>query len=230
MKYIPWLIVALLLTGCADSGTRGDSNMREYRDLVRIDGNTGTITMHVYLSAASDMETQSTQDVKSAATVSPRTSAALYGGTASQASDGAELLVEGIESLWQQWQDNRKTDSDNPVDNSTTTTPVPVIIPENEKVPVNPEEVLTDGDYQTEFQHTTADAGHGGTSLKLCPDQVMDFDSCKAGDTDLPRHDSDGQEGYWNMTDVSMEDIVCTKGDATYKYPGGKEMVKGDCK
>ena len=226
MQYILLMLVAISMMSCTT--TKGLEEIKEFNTTINIKVGAGGLA---YFQAPIDTDRQSgDQTSPTTSRIDPQTDLALSmpkGGSTSvsKAGEGMQVL-EQLSSLL----DKRKKDSENTTTTTTEVAPVPVIKADETKVPVNPEEVLTNGDYQTEFQHTTADAGHGGTSLKLCPNQVMDFDSCKAGDTDLPRHDSDGQEGYWNMTDVSTEDIVCTKGAVVYKYPGGKEMVKGDCK
>ncbi len=232
---ILWLIPLLMLTGCADSSTKGDSNLREYKDLVVIRDNPGTVNLTVNLSASSDQETATKQDTKNSSSIDPKTSVGLNGGSAALATDGAEFMMEGMSSLFQQWQDNRKTDSDNPISsettNNTTTETVEAEIVE-EDLTEETETVVDNDDvaYQTKYHHTQTNGTDGGQSLVLCPDQDIMFDSCSAGDVNIPYHGKDeGRLSFWNMTEYSTEDIICLKDGVKYKYPVTEGMAYGDC-
>ncbi len=132
-----WLIPLLIIGGCADSSTQGDSNLREYRDLVVIRDNPGTVHLTVNLAASSEQETSTTQDTANTSELSPKVSLGLQGGTAALADTGATFMMDGISSLFQQWQDKKKYDSDNTTTADTVT--VPPVKEENVTVVDKPE-------------------------------------------------------------------------------------------
>ncbi len=341
------LLPLLMLWGCADSSTKGDSTQREYTDLVVISDNPGEITLTVNLTASSDQETDTDQDTAGTSVITPKVSLGLQGGTAALADEGANFMMEGISSLFQQWEDKKKYDSDNttttdtshsgtdapkpdrtptdtttePTDNTTSTvfeffetdsleplgnksftwlswkggskegsvkfvfsgTCGEFIVPDvnkiwgedgnsdnhnqrfyfpgdhpgqdtnngyasvftapncvSESVDIyfsTSEDVTDDNDVvQTKFHHTQTNGPDGGQSLVSCPGQVWGFDSCQAGDVNIPLHgdrDEDDREGYWNMNEYSDENITCEKDGKTYTYPADADasrgMVFGSC-
>lgn len=85
--------------------------------------------------------------------------------------------------------------------------------------------------YETRFHHTATGSKDGGKSLVLCPGQKMKFTSCSSGGTAIPFHGYDhGRETYWNMGKEPKGDIVCKKGDKTYRFKADKTFVYGQCK
>jgi len=241
MRYARWILLLMLagiLTSCADSGTRGDSAERAYKDLVTINNNHGTIRMEVALTAASDYESATKQDTRNAASVSPRTSASLYGGSAAMASDGAELVFEKMESAFEAWQDFRKENSDNPVTDNSTVQPRDMqqfadTLTDSDKTFTG--DIPTESVYETRFHHTTSSLpGDGypddGKSLVMCPGQRMNFDKCTTNLVTIPKHsDDEDREHYWLMGKTPVGDIVCTKGDKTYRYRADSVFVEGQC-
>ncbi len=130
--------------------------------------------------------------------------------------------------------DNRKTDSDNDVNSETTNNSNYDVASETAEAELAEEtEAIPDNDdvaYQTKFHHTQTNGTDGGQSLVLCDDQDLMFDSCTAGDVNIPYHGKDeGRLSYWNMAEYSLEDIVCLKDGVKYKYPVAQGMVNGDC-
>jgi hypothetical protein len=235
-------VIALVLSGCADSGTQGDSTRRDYKDLVSIKDNADTtVTLTINLSASSDTDTATKQDTKNSASVSPRTSAGWNGGTAGMATDGAEFMMEGVSSLFQQWQDLRKTDSEN------TTTPPNVTVPPTGipptgtppiDVPVLPPSIgpLTYYPFHhTQFDGPDKDKITGkGISVVLCPGDLTKTFNCMQGDIVVPYHGvSKNRASYWNMKDSGTGDVVCKDGNKTYVFHADKDadrgMVYGSC-
>ena len=229
MKNIELLLLlasAFLFTGClgADSSQTGDTTTKRY-DIEMVVTNSGDgkvdVTLPLNVTAATDTTSRQTAEGNTA-TSTRKAAVGWNGGTGALAEEQA--VMECFASLFQQWQDNRKEGSDN---SSTTAKKLAETVQPEETVPglvVEPE--LT---YETRFHHTTEGSSDGGKSLVLCPGQKMDFDKCSAGEINLPRHDDDGREGYWNMTAEPAGDIVCTKDGKSYRYKSGEKMFEGKC-
>ena len=226
IKFLLLVSSAFLLTGClgADSSQTGDTTTKRY-DIEMVVTNSGDgkvdVTLPLNVTAATDTTSRQTAEGNTA-TSTRKAAVGWNGGTGALAEEQA--VMEGFASLFQQWQDNRKEGSDNtstaakrPTENGQPKEIVPGVITEPELI------------YETRFHHTTEGSSDGGKSLVLCPRQKMGFDKCTVGDINLPRHDDDGREGYWNMTEVPAGDIVCTKDGKSYRYKSGKKMLEGKC-
>jgi hypothetical protein len=84
--------------------------------------------------------------------------------------------------------------------------------------------------YQTRYHHTTTGSSDGGKSLVLCPGDTTRFDRCESDGVEIPYHGTDnGRLSYWNMTEVPVGDIVCTKDGKTYRYRAEQAVDFGEC-
>ncbi len=138
--------LSLFLAGCfgANSSTTGNTTSRKYDVGVQVTNTgEGTYNNYFYLGATASTDTQSEQSAEgNVASDSTELKASLTGdgGTASFAERGAEMFMEGVSSEWAKWQDYRKKDSDNPIDNGTGT-PIavkPIIISNDPASKVKP--------------------------------------------------------------------------------------------
>ncbi len=230
MRYL-WLIPLLLLVGCADSGTRGDNTERVYKAPVEvINSGAGTVTLTINLNASGETKTDTDQDTQNSSAISPRTSAGWNGGTAALAESGAEFMMEGIESIYEAWQDNRKTDADtssNPDNDNTVTPETP------DDVTEETDDVADSTEYQTKFSHTSmrTSVTKNTKALVLCPGQTIEFDSCTASGVEIPRHSTDdkGRETYLHTTQALEGDITCIKDGKTYLYKSDSVENFGEC-
>ena len=230
MKNIELLLLvssAFLLTGClgADSSQTGDTTTKRY-DIEMVVTNSGDgkvdVTLPLNVTAATDTTSRQTAEGNTA-TSTRKAAVGWNGGTGALAEE--EAMMEGFASLFQQWQDNRKEGSDN---SSTTAKKLSETVQPEETVPglvVEPE--LT---YETRFHHTQTNGPDGGQSLVLCLGQDLMFDSCTAGDVNIPYHGRDKDRlAFWNMNKYREGDIVCEKDGEEYRYPANKTLVYGDC-
>jgi len=124
-----------VLFGCADSSQQGDMTERDYDQRMNITNDAGIVVIYFPVRGASDTDTDSTQKTSANASISPNTSASLaQAGATSNAAVGEliENIVEGVTNAFTPSTDNS--------DNSTEVAPVvPVIVPDKEKVVVDPE-------------------------------------------------------------------------------------------
>ncbi len=148
VQYLWLLILPFILNGCSTADTTGNSTERNYRAPVEINNNDGgTVNWYVTINGKSEAEEMLTQttDNDPSNTVSPKMNASLAqaGGTSSLAGAGSELLVDGVTSLFQQWQE-LQNEPDVP----------PIIIPNAppSKIPVSdpivPTEVVATGIFE----------------------------------------------------------------------------------
>jgi len=161
-----WIILVLLvgfvLSGCADSSTKGNISDKDQKQDIVINNTGSNAEALIYFPVyyATDTDTETRQETAGTASFSPKTALG-YQGQGSLADGSSEQLLEGITNTIQRWQDNRKKDSENPiikdsqndnrVDNSvkpTPITPTPIVVPvikDDSKV-----EPTVDGDKEPE--------------------------------------------------------------------------------
>ncbi len=113
MKNLLLIVPFFVLMGCADSGTQGDVTERNYEDLVTVKGNSGAVTLNVYLYGSSDTATDTDQDTKNAATIAPKTSASLAEAGATAAATLGQAVTAGIEGVTNTFTPDNSDNSDN---------------------------------------------------------------------------------------------------------------------
>ena len=87
------MFILFLLISCADSSNRGDVTDRRYKqDLHVNNSSSGNVYVYFPVTGASDQVTDTDQETKNSATVSPETSASLaQAGATSQAAVGKTI-------------------------------------------------------------------------------------------------------------------------------------------
>lgn len=147
------LVLLLMLGGCAQTqvpapttGGSVDASERQTETSINNSNNTGNITQNFYLEKAQEFDSESTG--QTGATVSAKTvvetpidtalSQAKEGGTLSLAEEGAELLVDGVESMWSAFEQSQEENIGGG--------DKPVIVPPDPEDPEEPTEPTPDPD------------------------------------------------------------------------------------
>jgi len=142
MRWLMWLVVLTFcvgLIGCAkQTPTASPGINRTLSVPITIKSNKEQVFVVIYTDANVDKK-NITEDIKALQelqqdnqpVITPATDLNLagQGATASVARDNAEQVLEGIESSLRQWQDNRKSEDDNPITETPAPLPAPIPAP-----------------------------------------------------------------------------------------------------
>jgi hypothetical protein len=224
MNFLLVLIVALALSGCADSSQTGLDKKVDIT--VKIDI-TNSGEGNVTVSPGVDWETATGDTAQESAAVATATAKFKVPIALPGAQSNVESTTEGASAT----QDNRVEVIK--ADEIKTKPKIEVndleVVSDNDNISSGTD-IITDGKvYQTKFDHTNKGA------VVLCPDQEMNFDSCSVGGTDIPRHNATtggdkGRETWMSTTYRPISgDIRCLKGSKEYLYKSGNGVIYGGC-